>query len=134
MNIYDSYTAPRYAGYRFWRYANSAHSFSYLNKLSSKLHAFVLKKAYSFLCAELKSVRTTKKGIGTHKECLLILLGAYRFSGILPGEEIKSAVDKKRNVTCKTFPERQASGRIRLASQGFSQRNSKAVLRTPAHP
>ena len=66
-------------------------------------------------------------------ECLLILLGAYRFSGILPGEEIKSAVDKKRNVTCKPFPERQASGRIRLASQGFSQRNGKAVLRTPAH-
>jgi len=55
-------------------------------------------------------------------------LGAYRERGILPGEEIKSAVDKKRNVTYKPFPERQASGRIRYSSDdttnyaGYRQR------------
>ena len=107
--------APRYAGYALSAYANSIAQ--RISKKERKIQNFnsVLLIAISFMREEFESVRSTKKETGTHKECLLILLGAYRFSGILPGEEIKSAVDKKRNVICKLFPERQASGRIRGA-------------------
>ena len=34
-------------------------------------------------------------------------LNAYRFSGILPGEEMVLPLDYKRNDICKLHPERQ---------------------------
>ena len=69
LNIYDSHTSPRYAGYAQSAYANSIAQ--RISKKERKIQNFnsVLLIAISFMREGFESVRSTKKEIGTHKEC-----------------------------------------------------------------
>ena len=69
LNIYDSHTTPRYAGYAQGAYANSIAQ--QISKKEREIQNFnsVLLIAISFMREGFESVRSTKKEIGTHKEC-----------------------------------------------------------------
>ena len=66
LNIYDSHTTPRYAGYAQSAYANSIAQ--QISKKERKIQnvSSVLLIAVSFMREEFESVRSTKKEIGTH--------------------------------------------------------------------
>ena len=79
---------------------------------------FAKRRTKCFMCAgfgECTGHQTTEKEKAPTRSAF-DSLGAYRKCGILPCEEMRVALNKRRNAICKHHPERQASTGICYSS------------------